>query len=113
MTYYLMRAKAKGNLAELKRRLDGGEIQVMRMRPFRAALDDSLQGARLEPDGTWVWERQDYCVPPLAMERAAVLDTYFEEIVALSRGASRVVETVQKGQGRKRLEGLPSAWGKQ
>lgn len=111
MAYYLVRAKAKGDQAELKRRLDAGEIRVMR--PFGTALDDSPKGARLEPDGTWVWEEQDYCVPPLAMGRAAVLDTYFEGIVALSRGASRVVETVQKGQGWKRLERLPSAWGKQ
>lgn len=101
MAYYLVRASANGDLKELRKRLDAGEIRVMR--PFGTALDESLNGARLEPGGSWVWEEQDYCVPPLAMEREAVLDTYFEDIR---------VETVQKGQGWKRLEGLPSAWGK-
>ena len=35
------------------------------------APDPGCQGARLEADGSWVWEEQDYCVPPLAMERTA------------------------------------------
>jgi hypothetical protein len=100
MAYYLVRARVKGDLHQLKRHLDDGEIRVMR--PFGTALDEALKGARLEVDGSWVWEEQDYCVPPLAMERAAVLDKYFEAIE---------VEAVQKGQGWKRLEPLPSAWG--
>ena len=99
MAYYLVRARAKGDLQQLKRHLDDGEIRVMR--PFGTALDESLKGARLEADGRWVWEEQDYCVPPLAMERAAVLDRYFEEIE---------VEVVAKGQGWSRIAALPGAW---
>lgn len=100
MAYYLVRVKAKGDLAQLKRQLDDGEVRAMR--PFGTALDESLRGARLEVDGSWVWEEQDHCVPPLAMERAAVLDRYFEGLE---------VEAVGKGQGWRRIESLPSAWG--
>ncbi|MGG6459831.1 MAG: hypothetical protein ACM3JQ_00230 [Candidatus Eiseniibacteriota bacterium] len=31
-------------------------------------------------DGKMVWVEEDYCSPPLAMEREAVLDRYFTEI---------------------------------
>jgi hypothetical protein len=45
-----------------------------------------------------VWEEEDYCSPPLAEERAAVLDDYFEEIE---------VEKVQKGGGWQQIKNLP------
>ena len=100
MAYYLVKAKAMGRkLPELKKRLDSGEIHAMR--PFGTALDESLKGARVQPDGSWIWEEQDYCVPPLAMERAAVLDEYFEDLE---------VEQVRKGQGWKTIEQLPKAF---
>jgi len=42
MAYYLVKAKARTELLdELKARLDGGEIRVMR--PFGTALDYSLK----------------------------------------------------------------------
>jgi hypothetical protein len=99
MAYYLVRAKAKGSLTDLRDRLDSGEIG--QMRPFGTALDYSLQHARQDKDEWIVWEEEDYCQPPLAMERAAVLDTYF---TALS------VEPVEEDEGWKRIESLPVLW---
>jgi len=75
---YLLGLVLKNRLPELKARLVGDEIVVMR--PFGQALDFSLKNARLDADGWIVWEEEDYCRPPLAMERAAVLDTYFTDL---------------------------------
>jgi ATP-dependent DNA ligase len=62
------------------------------LRPFGKALTHSLNDARLESDGIAIWEEEDYCSPPLAQERAAVLDTYFDDIT---------VERVNAGEGWK------------
>lgn len=99
MAYYLVKAKLKTELApQLRARLDSGEIRAMR--PFGLALHDGLDHARR--DGEWsVWEEEDYCSPPLAMERAAVLDTYFEDLR---------VEVVKPDTGWARIEQLPSLW---
>lgn len=99
MAHYLVTARATGDLAELKARLDSGEIRAMR--PFGSALDTSLRGARKHDDGSVVWEEQDYCTPPLAMERAAVLDSYFSDIAT---------ERLAAGEGWSRIEQLPSLW---
>lgn len=100
MAYYLVKAKFhKDLLTELRSRLDSGEIK--QMQPFGRALQYSLQNARLDPGGWAIWEEEDYCSPPLAQERAAVLDTYFTELG---------VERVQKGQGWEQIESLPDFW---
>ena len=71
MAYYLVQAKPIDELlAELRQRLDSGEIGVMR--PFGRALQYSLENARLQENGVAIWEEEDYCVPPLAQERAAI-----------------------------------------
>ncbi len=101
MAHYLVRARAlTDRLEDLRRRLEVGEIRVMR--PFGTALDYSLKHARLDPEGWAVWEEEDYCSPPLAMERAAVLDDYFTDLE---------VEPVERGQGWARIEDLPPLWG--
>jgi hypothetical protein len=61
-------------------------------------LTDPLNNARVQPDGTAIWEEEDYCSPPLAQERAAVLGTYFDEIT---------VEQVNAGEGWARIASLP------
>ena len=102
MAYYLVKAQYhKELLEELRRRLDSGEIH--QMRPFGTALQYSLDHARLDPqgDGWAVWEEEDYCRPPLAQERAAVLDTYFTDLS---------VEKVKEGQGWKQIDSLPRLW---
>jgi hypothetical protein len=97
MAYYLIRAKPKLEwLAELQTRL--AENAFVNLRPFGKALTHSLNEARSQPDGTAVWEEEDYCSPPLAQERAAVLDRYFDEIS---------VEQVNVGEGWKQIEALP------
>jgi len=45
-----------------------------------------------------VWEEEDYCAPPLAQERAAVLDDYFHDLR---------VEKVKEGEGWSKIEALP------
>lgn len=100
MAYYLVQAQpVEELLTELRQRLDSGEIRVMR--PFGQALQYSLENARVKEDGLAVWEEEDYCVPPLAQERAAILDTYFTELN---------VERVEKGKGWEQLESLPNLW---
>lgn len=100
MAYYLVQARpVEELLPELRQRLDSGEIRVMR--PFGRALQYSLDNARLREDGVAVWEEEDYCSPPLAQERAAVLDTYFKELNT---------ERVEKGKGWEQIGALPGMW---
>jgi hypothetical protein len=97
MAYYLVRAKPRADLLkELEGRLARGEF--MTMRPFGATLSHSLQNARTEPDGSAIWEEEDYCRPPLAEERAAVLDHYFDELS---------VQPVKEHSGWKEIDRLP------
>ncbi|MFQ5988407.1 MAG: hypothetical protein ACE5K9_00665 [Candidatus Methylomirabilales bacterium] len=97
MAYYLVRAKPKQErLADLEKLL--AQRAFADLRPFGQALTAGLSGARVGADGVAVWEEEDYCSPPLAMERAAVLDTYFDDIQ---------VETVKLGEGWKRIRELP------
>jgi hypothetical protein len=97
MAYYLVRAKPKTErLCELLDRLERDSF--VGLRPFGKALTDSLKRARTQPDGLAIWEEEDYCSPPLAQERAAVLDHYFDEIS---------VEQVAAGEGWKEIDPLP------
>jgi hypothetical protein len=97
MAHYIVRAKPKpGRLGELHQRLQ--ENAFVNLRPFGKALTYSLTEARLQSNGMAIWEEEDYCSPPLAQERAAVLDTYFDEIT---------VEQVNAGEGWKSMESLP------
>ena len=97
MAYYLVTATAKTDrLADLEARLARGAFVALR--PFGEEVSYCLCNARLSPDGTAVWEEEDYCRPPLAQERAAVLDDYFDGID---------VETVAEGAGWRRIAGLP------
>ena len=102
MAYYLVQARPIDDLrTELCQRLDSGEIRVMK--PFGRALQYSLDNARIQENGVAIWEEEDYCVPPLAQERAAILDTYFEELS---------IERVDQTEGWKRIETLPKLWEK-
>lgn len=101
MAYYPVRAHLKVSLVEeLRGRLDRQEF--LPMRPFGVALTRRLAAARRDPvTGEAVWEEEDYCSPPLAMERAAVLDRYFDDLR---------VEQVREGEGWQRIADLPSLW---
>ncbi len=80
MTFYLVKAKPKNQISELRKELDSGKI--INMKPFGKSLQKSLENARIDgnnPDYV-IWMEEDYCSPPLAMEREGVLDRYFDDI---------------------------------
>jgi hypothetical protein len=97
MAYYLVSARPRPDrMFDLETKLS--ERAFMELEPFGRSLSASLEGARRLPDGTAVWEEEDYCRPPLAQEREAVLDQYFEELS---------VEPVERGSGWQRIAELP------
>ena len=101
MVFWLVTAKPRAErLGELRRRLDSREIS--RMRPFGRSLENGLVNARLREDGSALWEEEDYCVPPLAQEKAAVLDYYFDNLTVEDIG--------DPGRGWEKLTNLPSLW---
>ena len=100
MAYYLVTAQPiQSKMASLRKWLDSGEIRAMR--PFGQALQMGLDNARWESEGVAIWEEEDYCVPPLAQERAAVLDDFFTNIE---------VQYVSQGEGWKKIEPLKTIW---
>jgi len=100
MSYYLVTAKPiPEKLTELRQWLDSGEIRAMN--PFGSSLHRGLDQARWQSEDSAIWEEEDYCVPPLAQERAAVLDEYFTDLK---------VELVERNKGWRRIESLPRVW---
>jgi hypothetical protein len=98
MAHYLVSGRPlPDRLADLQSKL--ADRAFVQLRPFGSALTASLEGARRLPDGTAIWEEEDYCRPPLAQEREAVLDRYFEGLA---------VEPVERGAGWKRIADLPA-----
>jgi len=96
MAFYLVRARPRTDkLAELEERLRAEAF--VDLEPFGRALTKGLRNARVEGAGA-VWEEEDYCSPPLAEERAAVLDGYFDGLA---------VEPVTRGQGWRQIASLP------
>lgn len=97
MAHYLVRARPKADrLPELEEELRRGAYVALR--PFGREVSRVLADARVEDDGGAIWEEEDYCRPPLAQERAAVLDEYFEALE---------VESVERGAGWRAIEALP------
>ena len=97
MAFYLVSAVPKrGRLEDLHERLVRGLF--MSLRPFGVTLSASLANARIRKDGVAVWEEEDSCRPPLAEERAGVLDDYFEDV--------RVV-ALAVGEGWSKIAALP------
>ena len=97
MAHYLVSAVPKaGVLEKLEEQLSHGAFEPLR--PFGPTLSASLRNARIRRDGVAVWEEEDYCRPPLAEERAAVLDNYFDALK---------VEPVAEGEGWTRIEAHP------
>ena len=103
MAKRFVRAQPKHDrLVELRERLDSGEIEDME--PFGRAMTRALENARFDlTSGEAVWIEEDYCTPPLAMERAEVLDEYFGEITIVDKN-------VDEAEGWNRIEGLPGLW---
>jgi hypothetical protein len=106
MTFYLVRAKPKKERLEtLKDELNSGEIS--RMRPFGQALQYSLENARIDVENRdyVLCIEEDYCSPPLAMEREPVLDRYFNDI-----SVERVESEEEAGNS---INDKPRLWGKE
>jgi hypothetical protein len=100
MAFYLVTAKpVQSKMNSLRKWLDSGEIRAMK--PFGQALQIGLEDARWQTGSVAIWEEEDYCVPPLAQERAAVLDEYFTELE---------VQHVSKGEGWKQIDPLKNIW---
>ncbi|MDF2780569.1 MAG: hypothetical protein K0S96_373 [Geminicoccaceae bacterium] len=96
MAHYLVRARPRAaRVKELEDRLRAQAF--VHLEPFGRALTKGLRDARLAVAGA-VWEEEDYCSPPLAEERAAVLDAYFDELT---------VEPVAEGRGWQQIRVLP------
>ena len=97
MAFYLVEGDPEdGALDTLRQKL--ADQAFVDLRPFGPTLSHSLRNARWQPDGTVVWEEEDYCSPPLAQERDAVLDDYFWSVE---------VEPVAEGDGWARIRDLP------
>ncbi len=100
MAYYLVQARPiPETTIKLRELLNNGRIR--HMRPFGQALHEALENARVQENGFAIWEEEDYCAPPLAQERGAVLDDFFESLS---------VERVEKGTGWKQIRHLPLLW---
>ena len=97
MAHYLVTAKPKSDrLGDLLGNLRKNVYALMR--PFGKTMTYSLENARLREDGYATWEEEDYCSPPLAEERAAALDEFFDELD---------IRPVQQGTGWEKIGGLP------
>jgi hypothetical protein len=105
MALYMVKARPRKELLEnLHNDLSSGKISKMRL--FGHALQYSLENTRIDnenPDYA-LWVEEDYCSPPLAMERESVLDQYFNDIEVLC------VESEE--QGWNMIKEKPSLWNK-
>lgn len=88
MAHYIVTARpVSDRMGELTEKLRNREFEPLK--PFGKALSYSLEHAKSDKNGYWRWEELDYCNPPLAQEREAVLDRYFslEHIEPVHEGA--------------------------
>jgi hypothetical protein len=101
MTLYIVRARPKNDLSGLRKELELGKI--LKLQPFGETLHHGLQNARFDTNNNYaMWVEEDYCSPPLAMERESVLDKYFDDIT--------VERVSSEEQGWKSLEDKPLLW---
>jgi hypothetical protein len=105
MAFYLVRARPRKELLEnLHKELSSGRIS--RMRPFGHTLQYSLENARIDTEDRdfALWVEEDYCSPPLAMEKEEVLDRYFNDITE---------ERVESEEAWNRISNKPRLWNKE
>jgi hypothetical protein len=100
MASYLVRAKPKpGKLVRLRRKLDLGDIALMR--GFGESLESGLKNAKRSAEGEVLWEQRSDSTPPLSQERRAILNEFFRDIT---------VEEVAEGQGWEKIRHLEHLW---
>ena len=83
---------------ELRRKLGDGTIAAQQ--PDGQEMVDSLRRAVVTDSGDVTWSEQCFCQPPLAHERATMLDHHFDDIVA------QPIEDYQEYEGRPFMEYL-------
>jgi hypothetical protein len=100
MALYIVRAKPKKELmSDLRKEINSGKIS--KLRPFGEELQHGLEDARIYT-GYAYWVEEDYCSPPLAMERKSVLDHYFDDIT---------VERIElEEEGWNKIRDIPRLW---
>lgn len=100
MASYLVRAKPRpGKLVKLRRKLELGDIALMR--GFGESLEWGLKNAKLSTEGEVLWEMRSESAPPLSQERKAILNEFFREVTA---------EQVAEGQGWEMTSHLGPLW---
>jgi hypothetical protein len=93
MAHYMVTARPiSDRMEELTEKLRNRAFEPLK--PFGRALTYSLEHAKIDTRGYWKWEELDYCDPPLAQERKAVLDRYF---------SLEHIEQVHENEGWKQL----------
>lgn len=100
MAIYLVRAKIKNGLGKLREELESGKISMLK--PFGETLQYALENARVINDRYALWVEEDYCSPPLAMERESLLDRYFED--------TTVQRVISEEDGWRRIGNTPQLW---
>ena len=99
LVIYRVTAQFKPATAEaLRRQLDDGSIAAQQ--PDGQEMVDSLHRAVLRDNDEVVWSEQCYCTPPLAHERATILDRYFDVL------ATEAIEDYEAYEGRPFMEYL-------
>jgi hypothetical protein len=78
MALYLVRANPKQNLHNLQKELES--VSIAKLERFGETLSYGLSNTKKDVDGNMICSEEDYCSPPLAMVREAVLDRYFTDI---------------------------------
>ena len=100
MPTYLVRARPRpGKLVKLRRKLELGDIALMR--GFGKSLESGLKDAKRSAEGDVLWEQKSESKPPLSHERRAILDEFFRDVEAVS---------VAEGEGWERIKDLRPFW---
>ena len=86
-------------MKSLRQELDSGKIS--KLKPFGEELHRGLDNARTDNNYAY-WVEEDYCSPPLALERASILDRYFDDI--------SVDPVNSEEQGWDRIRDKPRIW---
>ena len=78
MIYKVQARFDKSKAREFYEKLTDGTIQ--KQKPDGPSIIDGMNRAVIDESGLILWSEICYCSPPLAHERATVLDHYFSEI---------------------------------
>ena len=100
MAFFIVSAKPKPHVSELWKEIESGTIAELE--PFGETLARGLCDARMDKHDRMVWVEEDYCSPPLRMEKEAVLDKYFEDI--------QVERISNEEEGWSKISDLPVCW---